>query len=128
MATANTIPPRARQVPAKESEVAKVRIARFLAALREDPVAAAELTDSTWKRWVSAQFPANVKWLLKAPHVLRALADDAEEWTADEWAEIEATMEKRAEAQAAYRRGESSGKRGRPKKNADEAKPKGRKK
>jgi hypothetical protein len=122
-ATAHTIPrQRKRQLP-KEGGVSKVRLRRFLAALREHPGAAAEIPDGTWKRWISAQFPANIQWLLRSPEVMRALADDAEEWTPEEWAEIEATTSKRAASQKAYREGERRP-RGRPRKDAT---PKGRK-
>ena len=51
----------------------------FRAALGQYPQAIEELPDNTLVRYMKGDFPRAVKWLLRYPALLRALADDADQ-------------------------------------------------
>ena len=50
----------------------------YRAALRACPDATRDLSKNTRSRYRNAAFPGAVRWLLRNPALLRALADDAE--------------------------------------------------
>lgn len=50
----------------------------YRAALKAHPEATDELTSGTYDRYANAVFPQSIRWLLRNPALLRALAEDAE--------------------------------------------------
>lgn len=56
-----------------------MRLLAFRAALVQHPQAVEELPDKTLVRYVQGDFPRAVKWLLRYPALLRALADDVDQ-------------------------------------------------
>lgn len=59
-------------------EVSTPKLSEFRAALARHPDALDELTDDSFLRYARGEFPQAVKWLMKYPELLRALANDAE--------------------------------------------------
>ncbi len=56
-----------------------MRLLAFRSALVQHPQAVEELPDKTLVRYVQGDFPRAVKWLLRYPALLRALADDVDQ-------------------------------------------------
>lgn len=56
-----------------------MRLLAFRLALVQHPQAVEELPDKTLVRYVQGDFPRAVKWLLRYPALLRALADDVDQ-------------------------------------------------
>lgn len=55
-----------------------MQLTSFRQALASQPEAATQLPPATFYRYVNGNVPAAVRWLMRYPALLRALADDAE--------------------------------------------------
>jgi len=73
--------PRAR---ATAEPMPKLEVPNFARALADDPTAKREIPKATYYKWISGDFPAVLRWLMRHPKALAALARDAEDIQAEE--------------------------------------------
>ena len=69
----------------------------FRKALGDEPEALRELGPMSLRRYLVGDFPQAIRWMLKYPRLLRALARDAEAISKEEFEEMEREADERSQ-------------------------------
>jgi len=73
------MPKRKKTKAERLMDVTTPKLTEFRTALARNPEALDELSDDSFLRYARGEFPQAVKWLMRYPELLRALARDAEQ-------------------------------------------------